>query len=192
MPRCGWCKKGWHVNRALLFVFDVLEDSRTVSVILVDFLPLTVLFWRQRRQVGIVLALEQSARAECACWSQTVRWAAASSSSQRMPWRAPVAPPCVAVWRHGEVLLRAPDWNEPDGRAAFDVLMEKDRDRKYLWRWNFRDHYALSRCTILSAPRIAHIGQAVSVSQLGGGTILLGNTSAQVCLSASMKVMTVS
>ena len=61
VPSCGWCKKGWHVNRALLFVVEVLEGSGTVSVILVNFLPLDVLFWRQRRQVGIALALEQSA-----------------------------------------------------------------------------------------------------------------------------------
>jgi hypothetical protein len=41
VPRCGCRQKGWHVNGALLLVF---------------------LFWRQRRrQVGIALALEQSA-----------------------------------------------------------------------------------------------------------------------------------
>ena len=61
VPRCGWRQKGWHVNGALLLVFEVLEGSSTVSVVLVDFLPLTLLFWRQRRQVGIALALEQSA-----------------------------------------------------------------------------------------------------------------------------------
>ncbi len=49
------------MNRALLFVFEVLEGSSTVSVIFVDCLPLSVMFWRQRRQVGIALALEQSA-----------------------------------------------------------------------------------------------------------------------------------
>ncbi len=48
-------------ERSLLLVFEVLEGSSTVRVVLVDFLPLTVLFWRQRRQVGIALALEQSA-----------------------------------------------------------------------------------------------------------------------------------
>ena len=47
--------------RALLFLVEVVEGSGTVSVSLVDFLPLAVLFWRQRRQVGIALALEQSA-----------------------------------------------------------------------------------------------------------------------------------
>ena len=47
------------MNRSLLFVVEVVEDSGTVSVILVDFLLLTVLFWRQRRQVGIVLDLDQ-------------------------------------------------------------------------------------------------------------------------------------
>ncbi len=47
-------------ERSLLLVFEVLEGSSTVSVVLVDFLPLTVLFWRQRSQVGIDLALEQS------------------------------------------------------------------------------------------------------------------------------------
>jgi hypothetical protein len=33
----GWCKKGRHVNRDLLFVVEVLEGSSTVRVILVDF-----------------------------------------------------------------------------------------------------------------------------------------------------------
>ena len=47
--------------RALLCLVEVVEGSGTVSVSLVDFLPLAVLFWRQRRQVGIALALEQSA-----------------------------------------------------------------------------------------------------------------------------------
>ncbi len=32
------------MNRALLFVFEILERSGTVSVILVDFQPLAVLF----------------------------------------------------------------------------------------------------------------------------------------------------
>jgi hypothetical protein len=32
------------VNRTLLFVFEFLEGSDTVIVILVDFLPLVVLF----------------------------------------------------------------------------------------------------------------------------------------------------
>ncbi len=46
--------------RALLFLVEVVEGSGTVSVSLVDFLTLTVLFWRQRCEVGITLTLEQS------------------------------------------------------------------------------------------------------------------------------------
>ncbi len=46
--------------RSLLFLVEVVEGSGTVSVSLVDFLPLTVLFWRQRSQVGIALDLELS------------------------------------------------------------------------------------------------------------------------------------
>ncbi len=38
------------MNGVLLLVFEVLEGSSTVIVVLVDFLPLTLLFWRQRRQ----------------------------------------------------------------------------------------------------------------------------------------------
>ena len=37
VTRCGWCKKGCHVNRDLLFLVEVLEVSATVRVILVDF-----------------------------------------------------------------------------------------------------------------------------------------------------------
>ena len=60
MTSCGWSKAGCHVNRVL--VFEVLERSGrvTVRIILEHFLPLTVLFLRQRCQVGITLALEQS------------------------------------------------------------------------------------------------------------------------------------
>ncbi len=46
------------LNRDLLFVFEVVEGSGTVNISLVDFLSLTVLFWRQRRQVGFAFALE--------------------------------------------------------------------------------------------------------------------------------------
>ena len=42
-------------HSVLLFVVEVVDRSDTVSVILVDFLSLPVLFWRQRNQVGIIL-----------------------------------------------------------------------------------------------------------------------------------------
>ena len=48
------------MNTTLLFVFEFFEGRDIVRVIFVDFLSLSVMFWRQRCQVGITLVLEQS------------------------------------------------------------------------------------------------------------------------------------
>ncbi len=53
------------MNGALVLVFDVLEDSSTVSVVLVDFLSLAVL------ETTVSSGDRLGSRAECACWSQT-------------------------------------------------------------------------------------------------------------------------
>jgi hypothetical protein len=163
VTRCGWCKKGCHVNRDLLFLVEVLDGSSTVSVILSSSIfiqsdnaltCMTLVLASEPQTIScnetvcvVVSAISSPRCSRARSFSMRTSNAARPSGSFQSGAQRRTLP-----WRHAAT----------QGGAAGADSGTVQRDSH--------------RCG--GSP---HMGQAASVSQFGGGTLLVGNTSPQVC-----------